>query len=139
MEAKRKLIRATQMKELSHCHKKLINATPVNLSFDRVLTYFVYYIHLDQNGHTRLHYKLCELAWVLNEFYIKYFSFFTVQEEQGRDVPSGGDVWVLVIHNAKPTDSGIYVCEVNSNPIVHSFHKLSGKFSPNSLRENEVV
>ncbi|XP_068081772.1 Ig-like and fibronectin type-III domain-containing protein 2 [Anabrus simplex] len=38
---------------------------------------------------------------------------------------SGGDVWVLVIKEAKPSDSGMYVCEVNSNPIVRSFHKLS--------------
>nr|CAD7400362.1 unnamed protein product [Timema poppensis] len=37
----------------------------------------------------------------------------------------GGDVWVLVIRTAKPTDSGVYVCEVNSKPIVRSFHKLS--------------
>lgn len=44
----------------------------------------------------------------------------------GADLPSGGDVWVLVIKTARPTDSGIYVCEVNSNPIVRSFHKLSG-------------
>ncbi|XP_074034870.1 Ig-like and fibronectin type-III domain-containing protein 2 isoform X1 [Leptinotarsa decemlineata] len=41
------------------------------------------------------------------------------------DLPSGGDVWVLVIENVKPTDSGVYVCEVNSNPTVRSFHKLS--------------
>ncbi|KAK9885475.1 hypothetical protein WA026_010967 [Henosepilachna vigintioctopunctata] len=40
-------------------------------------------------------------------------------------VHSGGDVWVLVIKEAKPTDSGVYVCEVNSNPIIRSFHKLS--------------
>ncbi|KAJ3646010.1 hypothetical protein Zmor_023623 [Zophobas morio] len=45
--------------------------------------------------------------------------------DETSDVPSGGDVWVLVIKNAKPSDSGIYVCEVNSNPIVRSFHKLS--------------
>lgn len=45
-------------------------------------------------------------------------------------LPSGGDVWVLVIKNSKPSDSGIYVCEVNSNPIVRSFHKLSGKYLP---------
>lgn len=43
-------------------------------------------------------------------------------------LPSGGDVWVLVIKNSKPSDSGIYVCEVNSNPIVRSFHKLSGEY-----------
>ncbi|XP_023310369.1 Ig-like and fibronectin type-III domain-containing protein 1 isoform X2 [Anoplophora glabripennis] len=41
------------------------------------------------------------------------------------ELPSGGDVWVLVIKTAKPTDSGVYVCEVNSSPIVRSFHKLS--------------
>ncbi|KAK6628150.1 hypothetical protein RUM43_001962 [Polyplax serrata] len=38
---------------------------------------------------------------------------------------NGGDVWVLVIKNANATDSGIYVCEVNSDPIVRSFHKLN--------------
>ncbi|XP_046405305.1 Ig-like and fibronectin type-III domain-containing protein 1 isoform X1 [Ischnura elegans] len=38
---------------------------------------------------------------------------------------AGGDVWVLVIKQSKPMDSGIYVCEVNSNPILRSFHKLS--------------
>jgi glutathione synthase/RimK-type ligase-like ATP-grasp enzyme len=37
-------------------------------------------------------------------------------------------VWVLVIKEAKPSDSGIYVCEVNSNPILRSFHKLSGEY-----------
>ncbi|XP_050504317.1 Ig-like and fibronectin type-III domain-containing protein 2 isoform X1 [Diabrotica virgifera virgifera] len=41
------------------------------------------------------------------------------------ELPSGGDVWVLVIENSKPTDSGVYVCEVNSSPTVRSFHKLS--------------
>ncbi|KAJ9596370.1 hypothetical protein L9F63_012605, partial [Diploptera punctata] len=38
---------------------------------------------------------------------------------------TGGDVWVLVIKDAKPADSGIYVCEVNSIPVLRSFHKLS--------------
>jgi glutathione synthase/RimK-type ligase-like ATP-grasp enzyme len=33
-----------------------------------------------------------------------------------------------VIKDAKPSDSGIYVCEVNSNPILRSFHKLSGEY-----------
>lgn len=45
--------------------------------------------------------------------------------EEMKEVPVGGDVWVLVIKKSKPTDSGVYVCEVNSNPIVRSFHKLS--------------
>ncbi|GLG94351.1 Uncharacterized protein GBIM_01578, partial [Gryllus bimaculatus] len=38
---------------------------------------------------------------------------------------AGGDVWVLVIKETKAADAGIYVCEVNSNPVVRSFHKLS--------------
>ncbi|XP_060521519.1 Ig-like and fibronectin type-III domain-containing protein 2 isoform X2 [Cylas formicarius] len=54
---------------------------------------------------------------------------FGVLHDSGNDgsseLPSGGDVWVLVIKNSRLTDSGIYVCEVNSNPIVRSFHKLS--------------
>jgi hypothetical protein len=49
----------------------------------------------------------------------------SASSDEAADVPSGGDVWVLVIKNAKPADSGVYVCEVNSNPIVRSFHKLS--------------
>jgi hypothetical protein len=51
----------------------------------------------------------------------------SASSDEAADVPSGGDVWVLVIKNAKPADSGVYVCEVNSNPIVRSFHKLSGQ------------
>jgi hypothetical protein len=39
---------------------------------------------------------------------------------------SGGDVWVLNIKSTKASDSGVYICEVNSDPIVRSFHKLSG-------------
>ena len=35
-------------------------------------------------------------------------------------------MWVLVIKNSNATDSGIYICEVNSDPIVRSFHKLNG-------------
>ncbi|KAJ8984656.1 hypothetical protein NQ317_015747 [Molorchus minor] len=48
---------------------------------------------------------------------------FVIDDTPG--LPSGGDVWVLVIKTAKPTDSGVYVCEVNSSPIVRSFHRLS--------------
>lgn len=39
----------------------------------------------------------------------------------------GGDVWVLAIKDAKLDDTGLYVCEVNSVPVVRSFYKLSGK------------
>ncbi|CAG0886259.1 unnamed protein product [Darwinula stevensoni] len=36
----------------------------------------------------------------------------------------GGEVFVLVIKRVVPSDSGDYVCEVNSDPIVRSFHEL---------------
>ena len=57
----------------------------------------------------------------------RFFILGTDDDNGGTEVPSGGDVWVLVVKNSQQTDSGIYVCEVNSNPIVRSFHRLSGK------------
>lgn len=39
-------------------------------------------------------------------------------------VSSGGDVWVLVIKSARAADTGTYICEINSNPILRSFHSL---------------
>lgn len=74
---------------------------------------------------------LCVLAYIGNKRDV-LFAFCLIETSEDDDkgnVRSGGDVWVLSIKNAKPTDSGIYVCEVNSNPIVRSFHKLSGKNS----------
>lgn len=38
----------------------------------------------------------------------------------------GGDVWVLVIKAARSSDSGTYICEINSNPILRSFHSIFG-------------
>lgn len=60
---------------------------------------------------------------------IWFNNIFIFISDESTDIPSGGDVWVLVIKDSKPTDSGVYVCEVNSNPIVRSFHKLSSKYS----------
>ncbi|XP_075234927.1 Ig-like and fibronectin type-III domain-containing protein 1 [Lycorma delicatula] len=37
----------------------------------------------------------------------------------------GGNVWVLAIKDVKTNDSGLYSCEVNSNPVVKTVHKLS--------------
>lgn len=36
----------------------------------------------------------------------------------------GGDVWVLLIREVKPTDTDVYVCEINSDPVIQSFHPL---------------
>uniref|UniRef100_A0A0P4VZR4 Ig-like domain-containing protein n=1 Tax=Scylla olivacea TaxID=85551 RepID=A0A0P4VZR4_SCYOL len=38
---------------------------------------------------------------------------------------AGGDVWVLVIKNARVSDAGIYVCEINTNPSLTSIYVVS--------------
>ncbi|XP_050727678.1 Ig-like and fibronectin type-III domain-containing protein 1 isoform X2 [Eriocheir sinensis] len=38
---------------------------------------------------------------------------------------AGGDVWVLVIKNAKTSDAGIYVCEINTSPRLASIYVVS--------------
>ncbi|XP_013190125.1 Ig-like and fibronectin type-III domain-containing protein 1 isoform X2 [Amyelois transitella] len=43
---------------------------------------------------------------------------------QGPGIAKGGDVWALVIKGVKPSDAGLYVCELNTEPPVRSFHKL---------------
>jgi hypothetical protein len=46
---------------------------------------------------------------------------------------AGGQVYVLLIRNVTVKDQGMYVCEVNSDPPVRSFHKLlvlSGSLQP---------
>lgn len=45
----------------------------------------------------------------------------------------GGQVYVLLVKNVTAKDQGMYVCEVNSDPPVRSFHKLlvmSGSLQP---------
>jgi len=37
----------------------------------------------------------------------------------------GGDVYVLQILNVTHNDTGLYVCEVNTDPPLRSFHRLS--------------
>ena len=41
------------------------------------------------------------------------------------DFFSGGDVYVLQILNVTHNDTGLYVCEVNTDPPLRSFHRLS--------------
>ena len=45
---------------------------------------------------------------------------------------SGGDVWVLVIKNVRASDDGTYTCEVNSQPVLRSFHTVHGTLSTSS-------
>ncbi|XP_046969114.1 Ig-like and fibronectin type-III domain-containing protein 2 isoform X1 [Vanessa cardui] len=44
---------------------------------------------------------------------------------QGPGIMKGGDVWALVIKSVKPSDAGLYMCELNTEPPVRSFHKLT--------------
>lgn len=46
---------------------------------------------------------------------------------QGPGIRKGGDVWALVIKQVKPSDAGLYICELNTEPPVRSFHRLTGK------------
>ncbi|XP_077284865.1 Ig-like and fibronectin type-III domain-containing protein 2 isoform X2 [Arctopsyche grandis] len=55
----------------------------------------------------------------------RYSVLHETAPHQSEKVHSAGDVWVLVIRKVKPSDSGMYICEVNSDPVVRSFHALS--------------
>lgn len=50
-----------------------------------------------------------------------------------------GDVWVLLIKNVKPEDSDVYVCEVNSEPVIRSFHPLRIKSKNGTFYKNPSV
>lgn len=60
------------------------------------------------------------------------------------DAPSkistpGGDVWVLLIKAVKPEDTDVYVCEVNSDPVIKSFHTLRIKSKDGKFYRNPSV
>lgn len=38
------------------------------------------------------------------------------------------DVWVLFIKNTQLSDTDLYVCELNGEPVLKTFHSLEGKF-----------
>jgi len=50
-----------------------------------------------------------------------------------------GDVWVLLIKTVKPEDSDVYVCEVNSDPVIRSFHPLRIKAKNGTFYRNPSV
>lgn len=51
---------------------------------------------------------------------------------------AGGDVWVLVIKNAKISDKGVYVCEINSNPSLTSLYTISVVAANNDTQVTEL-
>lgn len=54
------------------------------------------------------------------------YMFVTAPQKNTDKVHSAGDVWVLVLRKVSPSDSGVYLCEVNDEPVVRSYHKLNG-------------
>ncbi|XP_055908191.1 Ig-like and fibronectin type-III domain-containing protein 2 [Eupeodes corollae] len=52
---------------------------------------------------------------------------------------SGGDVWVLLIKNTTPSDSDIYTCEVNSDPVIRSFQSLTVRPSVKGESSTQVA
>lgn len=44
-----------------------------------------------------------------------------------KKIAQGGEVYVLLIKNVNPDDTDVYVCEVNSDPMLRSFHPLRVK------------
>lgn len=64
--------------------------------------------------------------FLISIFYFMQFLFIYVIAPKGK-TPTGGDVWVLLIKDTTSFDTGLYVCEVNSDPPFKSFHPLKGK------------
>lgn len=48
-------------------------------------------------------------------------------DPKGRNLETGGEVWVLLIKTLKTNDSGAYICELNTDPVLRSIHILTGK------------
>lgn len=50
---------------------------------------------------------------------------------------TGGEVYVLLIKNVTVNDTDMYVCEVNSDPVLKSFHPLQvkSKKSPKTMED----
>lgn len=56
-----------------------------------------------------------------------FFAYFTDRPAFSKHPKRDEDVWVLLIKNARHSDTGLYVCEVNSEPAIKTFHSLAGK------------
>ena len=64
----------------------------------------------------------------INNLDISLFKSFHLTGEFKRS-DRQDDVWVLAIKAVKHSDAGVYVCELNTDPVVRSFHRLEGNLS----------
>ncbi|EDV97557.1 Ig-like and fibronectin type-III domain-containing protein 2 [Drosophila grimshawi] len=58
------------------------------------------------------------------------------ENPKGRNLETGGEVWVLLIKTLKASDSGAYICELNSDPVLRSIHILTVKELPGAQSNN---
>lgn len=42
-------------------------------------------------------------------------------------------MWALVIKSVKASDAGLYMCELNTEPPVRSFHRLTGEYLSHTI------
>ncbi|ALC43811.1 CG17839 [Drosophila busckii] len=54
------------------------------------------------------------------------------ENPKGRNLETGGEVWVLLIKSLRTNDSGAYICELNTEPVLRSIHILTVKELPAS-------
>lgn len=59
--------------------------------------------------------------------FFAFFAYFTNRPAFSKHPKRDEDVWVLLIKNTRRSDTGLYVCEVNSEPAIKTFHSLAGK------------
>ncbi|KAH8334760.1 hypothetical protein KR074_009919 [Drosophila pseudoananassae] len=68
-----------------------------------------------------------ESMYSLRSFKQQVDNFPNIPDPKGKNLETGGEVWVLLIKNLKPSDSGAYICELNSDPVLRSIHILTVK------------
>lgn len=69
-----------------------------------------------------------KVSWGIRSSQIWEFNWPpTCTDPKGRNLETGGEVWVLLIKTLKTNDSGAYICELNTDPVLRSIHILTGK------------
>ncbi|XP_067642607.1 Ig-like and fibronectin type-III domain-containing protein 1 isoform X2 [Eurosta solidaginis] len=62
-----------------------------------------------------------------------------LHDENPKGLESGGEVWVLLVKGLTIHDSGSYICELNSDPVLRSIHILTVKALPSTNTNNDNI